>query len=176
MVEGSDPNGIPLLTQAGGILTNQNVHNWLNLNQDNPMEDNKVVGVYIEQVCHYVNRNRRLIEPDDHPNGMRAMLPQPQAFYNAIFHLGGEVAGSRILREAGITREEFRQFEYFFMPISFNEHSCLIAISSLDHTVELVDSNVRSHRAMSNIFHAVIRSLIHELGQLTGLEPWRFLV
>jgi hypothetical protein len=171
----SDPNSICVRTQAGGTLTNKNVYNWLNPNQDNPIEDSKVVDVYIEQVCYYVNRNMELVEPDPRPNGMRAVLSQPQAFYKTIFELGGEVAGSQMLRTAGITGEEFRQLEYFFMPISFNEHSCLIIISPLDHTVELADSNIRSHHAMSNIFHVVIRFLIHELGELTGPEPWRFL-
>ena len=170
-----DPNGIRIRTQAGGTLTNLNVHNWLNPNSDNPMEDDKVVDVYVEQVCYHVNRCRGLIEPDGHPNGMRAMLSQPQAFYHTIFPLGGEVEGSEMLRIAGITSEEFQQLEYFFMPISFNEHSCLIVISPLDHTVELADSNVRSYRSMSKMFHVVNRFLIHELGQLIGPEPWRYL-
>jgi hypothetical protein len=171
-----NPDGIRIRTQAGGILTNLNVHNWLNASDlYHPMEDDKVVDVYVEQVCYYVNRCRGLIEPDGRPNNMRAMLSQPQAFYNTIVPLGGEVEGSEMLRTAGITRVEFGQLEYFFMPISFNEHSCLVVISPLDRTVELADSNVRSYSAMSGIFHVVIRFLIHELGQLIGPEPWRFL-
>jgi hypothetical protein len=166
---------IRIRTEAGGTLTNRNVGNWLDPSEDNPMEDDKVVDVYIEQVCYFVNRSRELIQPDGRPNGMRAVLSQPQAFYNTVFEKGGEVIGSQMLRTAGITRKEFQQLEYFFMPISFNEHSCLIVISPLDHTIELADSNPRSHRAMSNIFHVVIRFLIHELGELTGPEPWRFL-
>lgn len=171
----SNADDIRIRTQAGGTLTNSNVDNWLNPNEDNPMKDDKVVDVYVQQVCYYINRSRGLIEADGRPNAMRAVLSQPQAFYNTIFEKGGEITGSEILRRAGITREEFRQLEYFFMPISFNEHSCLLIISPLDHTVELADSNKRSHSAMSNIFHIVIRFLIHEVGQLTSLEPWRFL-
>jgi hypothetical protein len=70
--------------------------------------------------------------------------------------------------------------EYFFIPINLNEHSSLIAVSPLDHTIELADSRQRSHRSMSKIFNIIICFLIHELGSSDGstawrVTPWKFL-
>jgi hypothetical protein len=131
----STPNldAIRITTQAGGALAYANVDSWLNPNIDNPLEDATVVDVYIEQVSFYVNRVRGLIgpqplAPSEPPERMRAMLSVPQAFYIVLYE-GGAESGSRILRDQGISKEEFRQLEYFFIPINLNEHSSLIIVS-----------------------------------------------
>jgi hypothetical protein len=166
----ANPNAVFITTQAGGTLTYYNVDKWLNPNIDNPIEDAKVVDVYMEQVCFYVNNARGLIGPAK----MRAVLSQPQSFYEALLKRGPE-AGSAMLRANEISKEEFQQLEYFFIPMNLNEHSSLIVISPLDRTIELADSNTRSHRAMSKIFYITVGFLIQELGQLTGDRPWKFL-
>jgi len=175
----STPNldAIRITTQAGGTLTYANVDSWLSPNIDNPLEDATVVDVYIEQVSFYINRVRGLIgaqplSPSEPPGLMRAMLSVPQAFYNAL-HEGGTESGSRILRTQGISKGEFRQLEYFFIPINLNEHSSLIIVSPLDHTIELADSRQRSYRSMSKIFYIIIRFLIHELRTPDGFTAWR---
>lgn len=171
----ADPKAIRIRSQAGGTLTNQNVDAWLDPSEINPMSDSSVVDVYIEQVCYYVNQSRGLIGPDAPPGCMRAVLSQPQTFYQTLQSDGGEIGGSQMLRAAGISPAEFRQLEIFFVPIDFNEHSSLVVISPLDRTVELADASRRSRRAMSKIFAVVVRFLVHELGRLAGPAPWRFL-
>lgn len=159
---------IRIKTQAGGTLTYSNVSNWQNPCLENPLEDSKVVDAYVEQVCFYVNRVRKLNSPQ------RAMLSLPQSFYE-VLQKEGVQAGCMLFRTARISKEEFQQLEYFFVPINFNEHSSLIIISPLDRTIEFADSMIRSHRATSKIFDIIIRFLIHEFGQLTGNRPWKFL-
>jgi hypothetical protein len=67
------------------------------------MNKGPIIDVYIQQICQYVNQTRGLIARN------RAMLMQPQTFYTTITPPEGEIAGSQLLRDAGITAAEFVQ-------------------------------------------------------------------
>jgi hypothetical protein len=79
-----------------------------------------------------------------------------------------------MLRAAHISNAEFRQLEYFFIPIVMRGHACLIAVSPRHHTIELTDSSPRDARTICRIFNVIVRFLIHELGSLPD-PRWRFL-
>jgi hypothetical protein len=108
------------------------------------------------------------------PNAMRAMLSQSHTFYLQIVRIGGERLGSLMLRDAGISNAEFRQLDYFFIPIILRNHACFIAVSPRHHSIELVDSSPRDTRTICRIFSIIVRFLIHELGSLP-IPPWKFL-
>lgn len=177
---------IAIRLAAGGTLTHQQVAYWLdppaNCN-NNPLQDcDRVIEVYIEQVCYTINRSKGVVRRNNRPEPqnaippMRAMLSQPHSFYHTIAQHEGEIQGSAMLRADHISPAEFAQLEYFFVPIYWNAHSCLIAVSPRHHTIELADSSPRETTSICTIFSVIIRFLIHELGGLLGPPGnWRFL-
>jgi hypothetical protein len=83
-------------TPASGVLTREQVRLWLNPSIVSTLENCEVViDVYIEQVCHSINRCRGLISPNGRSRGnaMRAMLSQPHTFYHQILPIGSERRG-----------------------------------------------------------------------------------
>jgi hypothetical protein len=156
---------IVLRTRAGGQVDKATFDRFKN---DVMFSRGHIIDVYLQQLCFYINQSRGVVAPN------RAMLVQPQAFYNTILPPGGEVQGSQQLRAAGVTAAEFAQLEYFFTPVEFNAHTNLIAISPLHHTIELLDSVHPTPRTTSQIYHIIIRFLIHELGALNSPD-WTFM-
>jgi hypothetical protein len=160
-----------LQTQAGGSLTKEEIQEWANDDVVSFPKMGRLIDVYIEQLCHYINAL-----PAFGPGpAFRRMFMMPQSWYTTIVPLDGEVAGQALLRAAGVSAAEFRQLEYFFVPMEFNEHSSLVAISPANNTIELLDSATRTENATVAIFNVIIRFLILELGNLADPGPWKFM-
>jgi hypothetical protein len=167
-------SSISCRTPAGTGATKAELLDWIDDDRVSNPALGRIVEVYIEQLCYYVNKSKGIIGANAPGNLLRAMLSVPQSFYTEISGNGNMAGASQLLRSVGITAVEFAQLEYFFIPIEYGEHSSLLAVSPRHRKIELCDSENRTPRAIYMIFRNIIRFLIHELSSLSGPGPWMF--